>query len=153
MHTKVEYIPEYAKELTYGNDMLKLSDQIHILGEQHHRLFKLKDKIDVVVHDSPFVMGLTYLNPAVFNDKVNTAYTDLATSLFDSYDNINIYIKRDVDKFEYQDYGRNQTLVEAMNKDYQILNMLDHYVKDFLVVNQGTTANQIIKFMLERNKL
>ena len=62
-HMRAELLQEYAKDLTYGKDGVKLSDQLYVLGKQHHKLFRLRDQVDYVIHDSPFVMGVTYLNP------------------------------------------------------------------------------------------
>jgi hypothetical protein len=118
---KVEYIPEYAKELTYGKDFTRLSDQLLILGEQHHRLFRLADKVDMVIHDSPFVMGLVYLVDDPHLPKKE--YRKLIIKMFKSYDNFNIFIERD--DSTYQAYGRNQTLEECKEKDKQIMKLLD----------------------------
>lgn len=119
---KVEFIPEYAKELTYGNDYTKLADQLHILGEQHHRLFRLNGKVDYVIHDSPFVMGVVYLQEDPHLPK--ELYEKLMVTMFKSYNNINIFLNRNLDK-EYQAYGRSQTFEQAIEKDFEIKAMLD----------------------------
>ena len=120
---QVEYIQEYAKELTYSKDFTKLSDQLLILGEQHHRMRRLEGHVDYIIHDSPFVMGLTYLQEDPHLPK--HIYEDLITTMFDSYNNVNIFLERDTETHKYQEYGRSQNLEEAIAKDKEILKMLD----------------------------
>ena len=129
---KVEYISEYAKDLTYGGDLIKLADQLHILGEQHHRLFRLRGKVEYIIHDSPFIMGIAYLeeDDIYLNKK---PFEDLVISLFNNYNNLNILLVRNLEK-EYQQYGRNQTLSEAIEKDAEIKNILIRYKIPFFEV-------------------
>lgn len=129
-HQKVELSNEYAKDLTYGEDYIKLQDQIHLLGEQHHRQYRLEDKVDYIIHDSPFLQGCCYID-----EKAN--YTEefiaLAIKLHKNYYNLNVFLIRDNDAHPYQEYGRNQKLHEAEDKDRQIKAILDdnniHYIE------------------------
>ena len=120
---KVEYIQEFAKELTFGEDTVRLSDQLLILGEQHHRMHRLKNHVDYAIHDSPFVMGVTYVTHD--SGLPIKQYTKMITKMFQSYDNINIFLERNTEEHKYQTYGRNQTLEDAIEKDKQIKKMLD----------------------------
>ena len=135
---KVEYIQEYAKELTFGKDFTKLGDQVLILGEQHHRMHRLKDQVDFLIHDSPFVMGLSYLveDPHVPKD----IYADLITTMFKSYNNINIFLERNVDELTYQEYGRSQSLEQAIEKDAEIKKILNDNDIPFITVKMGSKS-------------
>ena len=139
---RIEYIQEYAKELTFGKDYTKLSDQLLILGEQHHRMYRLKDQLDYLVHDSPFVMGLVYLQDDVHLPKEQ--YTELITKMFKSYNNLNIFLERNVDDHSYQEYGRGQSLSEAEQKDKEIKDLLDEYKIPYVTVKMGDNAVQSI---------
>ena len=94
---KVEYIQEYAKDLTYGADDVKLNDQLLILAEQHHRLLRVSPHVDYVIRDSPFLLSLIYQNP---NDKHldNFKFADLVLSMYRSYNNINIFLNRNFEE-------------------------------------------------------
>jgi len=99
--TKVELLQEYAKDLTYSNELTRLKDQVHILGEQHHRMVRLQGSVDYAVHDSPFVMGCNYI------DKTNTkfptqAFIDFSVKLHSTYENLNVFLKRNVETHPYQ---------------------------------------------------
>lgn len=144
---KVEYIQEYAKELTFGKDFTRLSDQLHILGEQHHRMYRLRDQVDFLIHDSPFVMGIVYLQKDIHLPK--KLYKKLVTEMFKSYNNINIFLERDVDKFGYETYGRNQDLDEAIQKDKEIKDMLKKFDIPFITIKVGKkTTKKILNLLV-----
>lgn len=132
---RVEYIDEYAKSLTYGKDYIRLSDQLHILGEQHHKLFKLNGQVDFAIHDSPFIGGLAYLKEDEHLPK--DIYDDLITTMFKSYNNINIFLKRNVEAHGYQEYGRTQTLQEAIDKDNEMRQILNERKIPFVEIDVG----------------
>lgn len=141
----VEIIHEYAKDLTYGKDFVRLTDQLHLLGEQHHRLVRLKNNVDYTIHDSPFLMGMSYLD----NDDILPIkeFKQLVIALYNSYDNINIFLKRNT-ALTYQEYGRNQNLEEAIQKDIEIKKMLDDNKIPYIVVKMGKKSiKQIMKII------
>jgi len=140
---KVEEITEYAKELTYGEDYIKLADQVLVLGTQHHTHEVLDKKVDYVVTDSPFVMGTTYISPECsFKDELTT----LALAMHKSYETLNFFIERN---HEYQEYGRNQTSEEADIKSEEIKSFLLHHGINFTVLKSG---KQFIKKSLKKIK-
>ena len=149
MGYKVEYIQEYAKDLTFGEDNVKLSDQVHVLGEQHHRLHRLVGKVDIVIHDSPFVMGMSYVNKDL---PYCNSFCDFTVELFNSYDNLNIFLARNTEEHGYQGYGRNQTLEEAIGKDYEIIDLLEDNKLNYerIVISQNT-VHEIIALIKEVN--
>lgn len=147
---KVEYIQEYAKDLTFGKDFVKLSDQLLLLGEQHHRMFRLKDQVDYIIHDSPFIMGMVYANEALFPLH---ELEMLMIALYDRYNHINIFLKRNTDKYTYQEYGRNQTLNEAQQKDYEIMKILKKHNLPYYEVQLGkNSVKEIHKIIKDHNE-
>lgn len=138
---KVEFVPEYAKELTYGKDSIKLSDQILLLGQQHHRVFRLKDELDYVIHDSPFVMGMVYAQEEFVP---LPEFEALILAMYKRYNHMNFFIERDNDHHKYQEYGRNQNLEEAQEKDTQIKEWLTEKDIPFFTVKMGQETVQEI---------
>jgi hypothetical protein len=132
----VEYIQEYAKDLVYGNDFTKLSDQLHILGEQHHRIVRLKSAVDYLIHDSPFILGLAYISED--NHLPINLFEQLVIELFTSYDNINILLIRNVD-IKFQQTGRLTDANDSMAKDVEIKQILDKHNIQYheLIVNDN----------------
>jgi len=116
---KVEEVVEYAKELTYDENFIQLSNQILLLGKQFHPHFVLDKKVDYVITDSPFIMGITYMDK---NLSYYQETKDLALSMNYSFNSLNFFIDRN---HKYQEYGRNQTEQESDNKAIQIKDFLD----------------------------
>jgi predicted ATPase len=134
---KVELVSEFAKELTFSEDMTRLKDQILILGEQHHRLFRLQGKVDYVIHDSPINLGTVYLNDEHIPAKEFKAFIN---ALFQRYDNINFFLERNTEAHGYQEYGRNQTITEAEKIDDNIRKMLTENDIKYQIIQMGANA-------------
>jgi len=148
---KVEYVQEYAKDLTYGQDNVKLSDQLLLLGEQHHRMFRLKDHVDYVIHDSPFVTGMAYVSEQLIPVK---EYESLVLALYNRYQHINIFLRRNLEEHKYQSYGRNQSLDESLIKDTLIKTWLEDNHIPFYEVQMGkTSVQEIIKIIKKENNI
>lgn len=145
---KVEYIQEYAKDLTYGKDTVKLSDQLLLLGEQHHRMFRIKDHVDFIIHDAPFVIGMAYASNEFVPLK---EYEALILALYNRYEHLNIFLERDIKKHAYLEYGRSQTLNQAIEKDVIIKRWLDVNDIPYSVVKMGSkSVNEILKIIKDR---
>jgi len=129
----VEEITEYAKELTYGKDDMKLSDQILLFGKQNHSHFVLdkNEDIDIIVTDSPPIMGITYMdsNLPYYNE-----LKDLMLKVDKGYKSINYFLTRN---HEYQEFGRNQTEEQSDEKAEEIKNFLKENNIDFIEVKSG----------------
>lgn len=60
LHINTEYVSEYAKELVWDGKLEELKDQMKVSTTQHNRIKRLYDKVDVIVTDSPVLLGLYY---------------------------------------------------------------------------------------------
>ena len=142
----VEYISEYAKDLVYSKDYFKLKDQLMILANQSHPWFKLEEQVDFTVNDGPFLLGLVYLQE---NEHMPAEeFKAFLLKMWDTYENVNIFIQRDVEAHGYQEYGRNQTLEEAIEKDNEIKAVLDENNIPYHVVRMGEeTVNETITLL------
>jgi hypothetical protein len=122
---KVELITEYAKDLVYSESFFKMKDQLYIFTKQHHKIWKLRDKLDYVITDSPLPLSLHYFVPdGPYDEKL---FKDLVISTFNAYKNINIFVIRDLETHSYQEYGRIQTEAEAVLIDLSIRDLLNEY--------------------------
>jgi tRNA uridine 5-carbamoylmethylation protein Kti12 len=137
---KVEEVVEYAKELTYNERFIELSDQIQVFGKQHHPHFVLDKKVDYVVTDSPFIMGFTYFDESLPYSK---EMRKLMTKVNNSYDTINYFLTRN---HEYQEYGRNQTEEESDLKAEEIKAFLN---KNKIKYTEVKSGKKFIKKVLE----
>ena len=106
---------EYAKDKVWEESNKVLDDQIYVFGKQLHRIFRLKDKVDVVITDSPILLSIIY-------DKTGNKYfSDLVLNQFNNFDNRNYFIERTT---VYNPKGRLQTEDEAKEIDKVLLDLL-----------------------------
>jgi len=117
-----ELVTEFAKHITWKEDFNTLKNQIYVFAKQHDRMFHLKDKVDVIITDSPLIMGLSYCNW----DFMSRSFEQLVVDEFNRQDavNVNYFINR---VKEYNPSGRNQTESEAKEKDMEIKTLLEQY--------------------------
>lgn len=118
----VEYVTEYAKDLVYSKSFFKIKDQIYVFAKQQHPLFKLKNQVDYIIMDSPIPLSIVYLDKDNCEFSVK-AFTDLVISTFNSYENLNFYIERNLNN-TYQSSGRLNSLEESLLLDAEIKSML-----------------------------
>jgi ABC-type oligopeptide transport system ATPase subunit len=143
---KVELVTEYAKDLVYSESFFKLKDQLMVFGKQHHRLWKLRGKVDYVITDSPLPLSLHYfIDEEPYN---KDAFKNLVLSTFNSYKNINIFVARDTDAHPYQEYGRMQNELEAVLIDVKLKEMLEEYQIEYTsMVVSDTLHSDVLDFI------
>lgn len=130
-----ELTGEYAKDLTWAKRHLTLLDQIYVFGKQHHRVWRLKDEVDVIISDSPILMSMAYAveYPQCFKDTVKWA--------FDQYDNMNFLVNR---VKPYNPKGRRQTAEESDQKHIEIRNLLHSWEVPFTEIDGNDDGLQTI---------
>lgn len=131
-----ELTGEYAKDLTWSKRQHTLQDQIYVFGKQHHRVWMLQDDVDVIISDSPIIMGLAYVPtfyPQSFHKTVSWA--------FHQYNNVNFLLNR---VKPYNPKGRNQTIEESNKKQEEIRNLLHTWNVDYTEVNGDDAGLDII---------
>ncbi|GEM_PF-170315 len=116
---EAEYVGEYAKELVWdGNTELldgSLKSQQQLYDVQTHRVQRLLGKVDVVVTDSPAILGAMYLK------QPNAEFESRIIKDFKLQHNFNLFINRG-DTF--QQTGRIHNLEESK--------IIDNNIKEFL---------------------
>lgn len=137
-----EYASEYAKDKTWEKSLNVLSNQIHVFGEQHHRIWRLLDSTDVIITDSPLLLSLVY------DKSKSEEFHDLVLKEFNKNNNLNYFLVRQA---KYNPCGRSQTLEEAKEKDDEIRMMLDKERINYRVLNgEKSSVNIIVNDILRR---
>ena len=128
----VEYVSEYAKDVTWEETNKLLENQLHIFSEQFRRQWRLKDKVDYIVTDSPLLLSSIYFDYLSDpNRTYSIGFCDSFRSLVENaflhdFENVNIMIERNKD---YVSIGRNQTEQQAKEVDLLIQRtLLDHHL-------------------------
>jgi hypothetical protein len=116
LHINAEITGEYAKKLVWSGRQRTLEDQLYVFGKQHNRVYRLAQDCDVIVSDSPILMGSIYSAhyPRCFHDTVAWAHSN--------FRNLNFFIDR---VGPYNPKGRNQTKEEAEEIDTKIIELLE----------------------------
>lgn len=130
-----EYVPEFAKDLTWHGRQETLRDQVYVLGKQQHKLFMLKDQVDVIVTDSPVLLTLHYGKNSF------PSLRALAVDVYNSYTNYDIFLIRFK---EYNPKGRNQTEDEAKEIDSDIYELLETFANNFYCFDTTPTSYAVI---------
>lgn len=114
----VEYVSEYAKELVLEKRFDELQNQQSVTDEQYHRLDRLRGSVDMIVTDSPVLLGLIY-----GEGKIDAEYSEQIRQYYDSFENFDMLMVRNRST-GYQTEGRLETEQEAIVRDAQIETML-----------------------------
>ena len=122
----VELIQEFAKDLVYEQNYTLLQNQIYVFSEQFRRQYRLLDKVDYIITDSPLLLSSVYFeyylkDNEFFTDEYKHKSIDYFDSSFRQFDNINFYIRR---KTVFDVNGRNIDEENSKNIDNIIYNKL-----------------------------
>lgn len=138
-----ELVTEFAKEMTWEKNQKALSNQVYMLGNQLQRIYRCQDQVDVVVTDSPLLLNIIYNHDPL----LGTSFYNLVVDLFQSYNNINYFIKRIK---EYNPAGRNETKEEAVEIDSKLLQLLgDNKISFRILEGRIDCCGQVVQDVLE----
>lgn len=118
---------EFAKDKVYEESFKTMDDQIYIFAKQYHKLWRLKDKVDVIITDSPLLISLYYMK------EESKYFDDFVVEQYNKFDNILYFINRE--EGSYQTEGRLQTLEEAKEIDKSLKEILSRRSEDFKIFN------------------
>lgn len=121
-----ELVTEFAKDLVWEERHKTFLDQQYIFGKQHHRLWRVANKVDVVITDSPLMLS------PIYGERYKTTSKNFNNNVIDAvnkYNNYNIVLTR-IKK--YHTIGRNETEEEAKTIDIIIKQALTDYNMSWL---------------------
>jgi nicotinamide riboside kinase len=116
-----EMVREYAKELVWEDKLDMFVDNRYITDEQKRRQDVVRGKVQVIITDSPLILGLAY--PSPISETEWTPWANNIAKEFKEQNNINILLKRKEDH-PYHVKGRAQTESESIQKHNEIHQML-----------------------------
>ena len=130
-----EYVSEYAKETVWEETNALLDNQLHIFAEQFRRQFRLVDKVDYIITDSPLILSCVYFdhwfkqrNTKMFDDDYCKLTKQYFLEGYRQFENVNWFIVR---AKAYEPKGRLQTLKEAQGIDNDVMNYLVNTWTDY----------------------
>lgn len=101
-----ELITEFAKDKVWENNTEVFKNQAYLFGKQSYKMSRCKDKVDVLVTDSPLPLSIFYNKDDVLGEDFNRT----VMNVFNSYDNLNYLLLR---VKPYNPIGRHQTEEES----------------------------------------
>jgi hypothetical protein len=129
---RAEYVPEFAKFLTWQKHEAALADQLYLFAKQDHRLEVLRNApLDFVIMDGPLPNAVLYLRGDYF-----PSFSRLVMEVFASYDNVNFFLDRNP-QLTYQTAGRSETAQEAEALCLRVLALLAQHSVPFSRVSVG----------------
>lgn len=112
---KVELVHEAAKDYVWEDWTHIFGEQDWLFAHQHRAIRRLvMHDIDYAITDSPILLGLFYLP-----DDFPASFLPFVRDVFDSYDNVNIFLDRNSD-LPYIQTGRNESEQQAIDIDHRI---------------------------------
>lgn len=97
-----ELVTEFAKDKVWEENQEVFKNQAYIFGKQSFKMSRCKDKVDVIVTDSPLLLSAFYNDDLV----LGASFNNTVLNVFNSYDNLNFFLNR---VKPYNPVGRLQT--------------------------------------------
>lgn len=105
-----------------------LEDQLCLFSEQLSKISRLRDKVDVIVTDSPLLLSCYYENDPGYG----LEFKQLVTKVADSYNHIDFFIRR---VETYNPAGRFKSEDESQKISEELVQMLKEYHVPFTTVD------------------
>lgn len=138
-----ELVTEYAKDAAWEKRSKKFFEaQEYIFGKQSWRISRVATEVDVVITDSPIVMGLVY-RPKGYLPGLKR----LIMQTYAKYDNLDVFLRRNK---PFNPKGRNQTEDESKDLDRKILELLEKRGLDYTTLDFGRQNVEEICGIMDR---
>lgn len=145
---RAELITEYAKSRVWEEATKTLEDQLYITAKQNRQQRRCNGLVDVMITDSPLIMGLFY------GADQPDWYKYMVEGVVNTYDNLYVFLNRGEDRV-YDQVGRLQDEDGAKRIDVELRKILDAKGIPYIVVdshNDETAADQIVEYYLSQEK-
>ena len=128
---------EFAKDKVYEESFRTMDDQIYIFGKQFHKLWRLKDKVDIIITDSPLVISLYY------NKEESKHFDNFVVEQYNKFNNLLYFIDRG--DIEFQESGRLHNKKQSIEIDNRLKTILTEKGVEFKTVNTCDALDSILK--------
>ena len=135
-----EMTGEYAKDKTWDENPKILNHQPFIFGQQLHRIWRLNNKVQFIICDSPILLSIIY------SKENSDLFERFIVEQYNKYNNINFILDRTV---KYNVIGRNETEEEAIKLDNNLVHIMDKYNINYTLVtgDSKNKVNKILKYL------
>jgi len=141
-----EYAQEYAKDKTWEANWFSLGIQPYIAVKQLYRFERLRGKVDLCLTDGPLLNSLIY--PCKY---VDDNFHQWLVKTHSTFNNVSIFIDRNVDHHGYEASGRSQDLEQAMEIDRKTLELLDSLGEPYHRLKMGPSlVEEVVDILKEK---
>lgn len=140
-----ELVPEFAKDLVWEGRAETLSNQVYVTARQYHMIKKLDEKADVVITDSPVLLGIVYAEdmPKCYDETLFWCHQQSSTP------GLNFFVQRS-ESFETQ--GRRHDHDTSKLLDCKIADVLRHYEVNPTYVDKLCAVDMIVTAVNDMHK-
>lgn len=132
-----EYVSEFAKDKVYENNIEVFKYQEYLFGKQSFKMGRVRDKVQVMVVDSPLILSIIYNK----SDVLGEDFDKTVLNVFNSYDNRNYLLIRN---HAYENEGRFQNEEEAQEVREQIVKRLIEFDIDYTLIESSEESCEYI---------
>ena len=142
-----EIASEYIKDKIYDESKKSIENQIYIFGKQHHKLFRLRGKVRVIITDSPIIFC------SIYDSSKCSELKNLIMMEFNKWDSLNYLILRN-EEIDYEQAGRMQDLSGAKEVDKNMLDFLEQESVPYQTINGigEDSLNKIVSDIINKIK-
>ena len=133
---------EYAKDKVYEESFKTMDDQLYICGKQYHRMWRLKNLVDVIITDSPLLLSIYY------NKTKSNYFEDLIVEQYNKFNNMLYILKRD--NIEFKQEGRIQNEEESKHIDMEVKNILDRNNISYIEISTLDAIEKITEDVVKK---
>lgn len=132
MGATCELVTEYAKDLSYERRNVALGNQAYVFGKQLQRFHVLDGIVDLVVTDSPPILGLLYAP-----EWYPPSFGEFVRFMVGRYDNRYYLLNR---KKPFVQDGRHHSESESIELDARIKRLFDEHSIPYTAVDGDESA-------------
>lgn len=143
-----EMVFEYAKTCVWWDRRKEMEDQFYITAKQNHKQFMLQGKVEVVVTDSPILLGSLYMPSWMHKSKAGKNFTELLLAQENRYDNKYFFINR---VHAFDPLGRIQSEEEAEVIERDLKEKMEEWGVPYTEIDgdEGACVSVLNKLLLD----
>jgi len=141
LQLNVEYSTEWVKNKVYEESYHCVDDQIYIFAKQHHKLFVMQDKVDIIVTDC------SLLNSLVYGTRKKN-FDGLVLEQFNEFNNFNVFLRRSQ---KYVTDGRMEDEAKAIELDEKYKKVMRDNNIPFIELDNVDACDFIVQYLLKNN--
>ena len=138
-----EYVTEFAKDKVYENNQEVFKHQQYLFGKQSFRMGRVRNKVQVMVCDSPLLLNIIYNDDEVLGEDFN----QMVLNVFNSYNNKNYLVVRN---HTYEDKGRIHDEKESKILKKKIVDKLDELNIEYCITSSSEKHCEMIACEIAR---